>query len=180
MDGEFLSRPAAAGVLDLHEPAIRRLPLVLASPHSGSQYPADFVAGRGSIRWPCANPRTALSTSCSPLPRSSAPRCCRPAFRGLISTSTERLTSSTRRCSATPCPATSMRTRRGFASGSARSPASLPAARTSMPKNCALPMPSGASSALYLIFPALSLTGNYLHGIQQLLLQPRQRKKPMQ
>ncbi len=44
MDGEFLSRPAAAGVLDLHEPAMRRLPLVLASPHSGSEYPADFVA----------------------------------------------------------------------------------------------------------------------------------------
>src|SRR5580692_34466 len=44
MDGEFLSQPTAAGVLDLHEPAARRLPLVLASPHSGSEYPADFVA----------------------------------------------------------------------------------------------------------------------------------------
>ena len=44
MDGEFLSRPSVAGVLDLHEPAVRRLPLVLASPHSGSEYPADFVA----------------------------------------------------------------------------------------------------------------------------------------
>src|ERR1700758_2119877 len=45
MDGEFLSRPvAAAEVLDLHEPAERRLPLVLASPHSGSEYPADFIA----------------------------------------------------------------------------------------------------------------------------------------
>jgi N-formylglutamate amidohydrolase len=44
MDGEFLSRPAAAEVLDLHEPGTRRLPLVLASPHSGSEYPADFVA----------------------------------------------------------------------------------------------------------------------------------------
>src|SRR5947209_3012656 len=44
MDGEFPSRPAAAGVLDLHEPAARRLPLVLASPHSGTEYPADFVA----------------------------------------------------------------------------------------------------------------------------------------
>src|SRR5437660_8082870 len=44
MDGEFLSRPTAAGVLDLREPAARRLPLVLASPHSGSEYPADFVA----------------------------------------------------------------------------------------------------------------------------------------
>jgi N-formylglutamate amidohydrolase len=44
MNGEFLSRPSVAGVLDLHEPAARRLPLVLASPHSGSEYPADFVA----------------------------------------------------------------------------------------------------------------------------------------
>ena len=44
MDGEFPSRPAAAGVVDLHEPAVRRLPLVLASPHSGSEYPTDFVA----------------------------------------------------------------------------------------------------------------------------------------
>jgi len=44
MDGEFLSRPTVAGVLDLHEPAARRLPLVLASPHSGSEYPADFIA----------------------------------------------------------------------------------------------------------------------------------------
>jgi N-formylglutamate amidohydrolase len=31
------------GVLDLHEPAARRLPVVLASPHSGCEYPADFV-----------------------------------------------------------------------------------------------------------------------------------------
>ena len=44
MHGEFLSRRTAAGVLDVHEPAARRLPLVLASPHSGSEYPADFVA----------------------------------------------------------------------------------------------------------------------------------------
>jgi N-formylglutamate amidohydrolase len=44
MDGEFLSRRIAAGVLDVHEPAARRLPLVLASPHSGSEYPAEFVA----------------------------------------------------------------------------------------------------------------------------------------
>lgn len=44
MHGEFLSPRAAAGVLDVHEPAARRLPLVLASPHSGSEYPADFVA----------------------------------------------------------------------------------------------------------------------------------------
>ena len=42
MHGEFLR--TAAGVLDVHEPAARRLPLVLASPHSGSEYPADFLA----------------------------------------------------------------------------------------------------------------------------------------
>src|ERR1700741_1556853 len=44
MDGEFPFQPAAAGVLDLHEPTARSLPPVLASPHSGSEYPADFVA----------------------------------------------------------------------------------------------------------------------------------------
>lgn len=44
MHGEFLSPRSAAGVLDVHEPAARRLPLILASPHSGSEYPADFVA----------------------------------------------------------------------------------------------------------------------------------------
>jgi N-formylglutamate amidohydrolase len=44
MDGEFASRVAFAGVLDLHAPAARTLPLVLASPHSGSDYPAEFVA----------------------------------------------------------------------------------------------------------------------------------------
>jgi N-formylglutamate amidohydrolase len=44
MHGEFLSPRTPAGVLDVHKPAARRLPLVLASPHSGSEYPADFVA----------------------------------------------------------------------------------------------------------------------------------------
>jgi N-formylglutamate amidohydrolase len=44
MHGEFLSPRTTAGVLDVYEPAARRLPLVLASPHSGSEYPADFVA----------------------------------------------------------------------------------------------------------------------------------------
>jgi N-formylglutamate amidohydrolase len=44
MDDDFLPRLGAAAVLDLREPAARRLPLVLASPHSGSEYPADFVA----------------------------------------------------------------------------------------------------------------------------------------
>jgi N-formylglutamate amidohydrolase len=44
MDGEFGARQTAAGVIDVHEPVARRLPLVLASPHSGSEYPAEFVA----------------------------------------------------------------------------------------------------------------------------------------
>ena len=44
MHGEFLPPRTAAGVLDVYEPAARRLPLVLASPHSGSEYPAEFVA----------------------------------------------------------------------------------------------------------------------------------------
>jgi N-formylglutamate amidohydrolase len=39
MDGE-----APYGVFELREPAAPRLPLVVASPHSGSEYPADFVA----------------------------------------------------------------------------------------------------------------------------------------
>src|SRR5579885_3045326 len=41
MDGERLRRPAA---VDVKEPARQTLPLVLASPHSGSDYPADFIA----------------------------------------------------------------------------------------------------------------------------------------
>jgi N-formylglutamate amidohydrolase len=44
MDGESASRLSAAEVLGLDEPAARTLPLVLASPHSGKDYPADFVA----------------------------------------------------------------------------------------------------------------------------------------
>ena len=39
MDGEI-----ACGILELQRPAAKRLPLILASPHSGSDYPADFVA----------------------------------------------------------------------------------------------------------------------------------------
>src|SRR5260370_37734491 len=44
MDGE--SRPGlpGTGVFDLYEPAAHSLPLVLASPHSGSEYPADLLA----------------------------------------------------------------------------------------------------------------------------------------
>jgi N-formylglutamate amidohydrolase len=44
MHGEFLLPSAANGVLDLHRPSGRSLPLVLASPHSGCEYPADFLA----------------------------------------------------------------------------------------------------------------------------------------
>jgi N-formylglutamate amidohydrolase len=44
MDGESPPGLPGTGVFDLHEPAARCLPLVLASPHSGSEYPADLLA----------------------------------------------------------------------------------------------------------------------------------------
>ena len=39
MDGEI-----TCGVIELRRPAAERLPLILASPHSGSDYPPEFVA----------------------------------------------------------------------------------------------------------------------------------------
>jgi N-formylglutamate amidohydrolase len=44
MDGEFPLRSSATGVFVLAQPLAHTLPLVLSSPHSGSEYPADFVA----------------------------------------------------------------------------------------------------------------------------------------
>jgi N-formylglutamate amidohydrolase len=44
MDGEAARTSANTGVFDLHLPHAHNLPLVLASPHSGSEYPADFLA----------------------------------------------------------------------------------------------------------------------------------------
>jgi N-formylglutamate amidohydrolase len=44
MDGETQPRQPATGVFDLREPVARTLPLVVASPHSGSEYPTDFLA----------------------------------------------------------------------------------------------------------------------------------------
>jgi N-formylglutamate amidohydrolase len=44
MDGSDLSVTAPAYPLDLRRPAAQLLPLVVASPHSGSDYPAEFVA----------------------------------------------------------------------------------------------------------------------------------------
>jgi N-formylglutamate amidohydrolase len=44
MDGEPLRRSPQTGVFDLQEPLGCRVPLVLASPHSGCEYPADFLA----------------------------------------------------------------------------------------------------------------------------------------
>ena len=44
MDGEFPRASSGAGILDLQQPVARSLPLVLASPHSGAEYPADFLA----------------------------------------------------------------------------------------------------------------------------------------
>jgi N-formylglutamate amidohydrolase len=43
MDGEFPG-PPVADILDLQQPVARSLPLVLASPHSGAEYPADLLA----------------------------------------------------------------------------------------------------------------------------------------
>ena len=86
MDGEFLFRPIAAGVLDVHEPAARRLPLVFASPHSGSEYPADFIAASRLDPVALRQSEDSFVDELLASARSSAPRCCRPAFRGLIST----------------------------------------------------------------------------------------------
>jgi N-formylglutamate amidohydrolase len=44
MDGLALSVTETAPPLDLRRPAVQVLPMVVASPHSGSNYPADFVA----------------------------------------------------------------------------------------------------------------------------------------
>src|SRR5262249_31659693 len=44
MDGEFPCASFGADILDLQQPAVRSLPIVLASPHSGTEYPADFLA----------------------------------------------------------------------------------------------------------------------------------------
>ena len=44
MDGEFLYPSPAADILDLQQPVTRSLPLVLASPHSGTEYSAEFLA----------------------------------------------------------------------------------------------------------------------------------------
>jgi N-formylglutamate amidohydrolase len=44
MDGSDLSVTATTPPLDLRRPAAQLMPLVVASPHSGSDYPAEFVA----------------------------------------------------------------------------------------------------------------------------------------
>jgi N-formylglutamate amidohydrolase len=44
MDDPCLCRSASEDALDLRQPATRALPLVLASPHSGADYPAGFLA----------------------------------------------------------------------------------------------------------------------------------------
>ena len=48
---------------EILEPAARRGPVLFNSPHSGSTYPRDFLARRGSISRPCAARKTALSTT---------------------------------------------------------------------------------------------------------------------
>src|ERR1700730_19378157 len=44
MDGEFLHPSSGFGIIDLQRAVAQSLPLVLASPHSGAEYPADFLA----------------------------------------------------------------------------------------------------------------------------------------
>jgi N-formylglutamate amidohydrolase len=44
MDGEFPHLSSGSGILDLQKPLTQSLPLVLASPHSGAEYPADLLA----------------------------------------------------------------------------------------------------------------------------------------
>jgi N-formylglutamate amidohydrolase len=44
MDGSAITIAPTLAPLDLRRPASRVLPLVIASPHSGSDYPAEFVA----------------------------------------------------------------------------------------------------------------------------------------
>src|SRR6266851_4038350 len=44
MDDPGLRRPEVDGVLDLRQPPRRAIPLVVASPHSGADYPEDFLA----------------------------------------------------------------------------------------------------------------------------------------
>jgi N-formylglutamate amidohydrolase len=44
MDGPCFCRSAGEDALDLRQPSIRTLPLVLASPHSGAEYPDGFLA----------------------------------------------------------------------------------------------------------------------------------------
>jgi N-formylglutamate amidohydrolase len=43
MDDELSCLSPAVGILDLQQPVARRLPLVLASPHSGTEYSAEFL-----------------------------------------------------------------------------------------------------------------------------------------
>ena len=89
-----------------HEPAFThhprptgdRVPLVLDSPHSGTDYPEDFRAARARASC-CARPRTASSTSSTaPRPR-SAPRSSRRASRAATSIPTARSLDIDARCS---------------------------------------------------------------------------------
>src|SRR5438876_10931294 len=46
MDGEFPHPSSEFDILDVQRPTVQSLPLVLASPHSGIEYPADFLAAQ--------------------------------------------------------------------------------------------------------------------------------------
>src|SRR5437588_11841881 len=44
MESAAARQPAAEGVLDLRQPPRRAAPLVIASPHSGADYPEEFLS----------------------------------------------------------------------------------------------------------------------------------------
>src|SRR3954465_1814794 len=44
MDGPCLRQSTAEAALDIRQPPVRAVPLVLASPHSGADYPRDLLA----------------------------------------------------------------------------------------------------------------------------------------
>ena len=44
MDGPCLRQSTVEAALDIRQPRVRAVPLVLASPHSGNDYPRDLLA----------------------------------------------------------------------------------------------------------------------------------------
>ncbi len=138
-------------------PTGRRYPLVLASPHSGTNYPPDFIAAsRLDPLKPPPLGRQLCRRAFRRRARTSARRCSRRVSPAPISTPIASPSSSIRRCSRTRCPISSTAIRRGCASASARSRALSPRARKSMPASCALPRRCSGSSGSTALITALS------------------------